>query len=492
MNPAMLHNASLMSLGMMFLGNDNKYTICLIVIALLYSKRNELLELYRDFLNLGSKTLEIEGSIVNETNSQKAPRPVFTKSINGILYYIKSQKQSSDNSIFNTMKSGSIVNALERSSSCNLNSFLPVNNPDGLWITPDIRLFIQIEKAHHSKDLINSSKNEEREIKERPFKLRLTSKTLTMYQLYQFVEKCTLEHKIHMNIELLKPRIFEPSFNQNSDYFEHSFEIPLETNKSFDNLFFEGKEALLQRLESFKDKTTYQRLGIPDALGLLFYGSPGTGKTSAIKAIAKYMNMSLIIVPMNQINSKKRLRKFFQTQSYSGDLDIPYDKRIYIFEEIDASNWGKIIRNRSLKSTSEDSILSSSGSHSSPQTIIINSSKEDNTRSVKKDEEPLTLGTILETIDGIVETKGRIIIMTTNHREVLDPALLRPGRIDFELEFKKLRRCDIASIYESMFEVPMPEETLRRINDYTYSQAEISRLIFKHYTDSSGFLREFL
>ena len=145
-----------------------------------------------------------------------------------------------------------------------------------------------------------------------------------------------------------------------------------------------------------------------------------------------------------------------------------------------------------MKSTSEDSILSSSGSHSSPQTIIINSSKEDNTRSVKKDEEPLTLGTILETIDGIVETKGRIIIMTTNHREVLDPALLRPGRIDFELEFKKLRRCDIASIYESMFEVPMPEETLRRINDYTYSQAEISRLIFKHYNDSSGFLREFL
>jgi hypothetical protein len=195
------------------------------------------------------------------------------------------------------------------------------------------------------------------------------------------------------------------------------------------------------------------------------------------------------MVPMNQINTKRRLRKFFQTQEYGNEYEIPYDKRIYVFEEIDASNWGKIIRNRSLKREVEES-FSESSSKSSAQTIIINSSKDEMSKTPRKEDEVLTLGAILETLDGIIETKGRIIIMTTNHREVIDPALLRPGRIDFELEFKKLRRCDVASIYEMMYGSTMPEESLRKIRDYTYSQAEISRLLFKHSGDSSEFLRE--
>lgn len=37
---------------------------------------------------------------------------------------------------------------------------------------------------------------------------------------------------------------------------------------------------------------------------------------------------------------------------------------------------------------------------------------------------------LLNVLDGVVETPGRIVIMTTNHPETLDPALIRPGRID--------------------------------------------------------------
>ncbi len=44
---------------------------------------------------------------------------------------------------------------------------------------------------------------------------------------------------------------------------------------------------------------------------------------------------------------------------------------------------------------------------------------------------------------------------------------------------------------EKMYGQIMPKETLRKINDYTYSQAEISRLIFKHNNNPSGFLNEF-
>lgn len=36
-------------------------------------------------------------------------------------------------------------------------------------------------------------------------------------------------------------------------------------------------------------------------------------------------------------------------------------------------------------------------------------------------------------LDGVVDTPGRIVVMTTNHKEELDPALIRPGRIDKDL-----------------------------------------------------------
>lgn len=482
-NSAMVQNASLLSLGMLFLGNDNKYTLWLIVIAVIYAKHNEILQSYRDFMNIGSKTLEIEGSIIDEIASYSRSETNFSNSINGILYYLKTHKI---NEGLESMNSGLIVNALDRKSEeDNLMSLLPINNIHGMMINPHIRLYVSLVNGDSSKR-DHSEKSSQKEFHVKTFKLKLVSKKLTIKNLYDFVCKCVSDYKLHQENEAQLSRIYEPCFRIDADYFDSGFSIPLKTSKTFDNLFFEGKEALIQRLESFKDKATYERLGIQDALGLLFYGTPGTGKTSAIKAIAKYMNMSLIMVPMNQINSKKRLKKFFQTDSYSGN-EIPYNKRIYVLEEIDASNWGKIIKKRTGSITEETNPTPTSGVGSG--TIIINS-RDEPSRS-KKDDEPLTLGAILEVIDGIIETSGRIIIMTTNHKELIDPALLRPGRIDFELEFKKLRRCDVASIYEKMYSLPMPRETLRKINDYTYSQAEISRLIFKHNTNPSGFLSEF-
>ena len=42
----------------------------------------------------------------------------------------------------------------------------------------------------------------------------------------------------------------------------------------------------------------------------------------------------------------------------------------------------------------------------------------------------LNLAGILNTLDGVVDTPGRLLVMTSNHPEKLDPALIRPGRID--------------------------------------------------------------
>ena len=45
----------------------------------------------------------------------------------------------------------------------------------------------------------------------------------------------------------------------------------------------------------------------------------------------------------------------------------------------------------------------------------------------------MKLSDLLEAFDGVLEMKGRMLIMTTNHVEKLDPALIRPGRVDSSL-----------------------------------------------------------
>lgn len=66
--------------------------------------------------------------------------------------------------------------------------------------------------------------------------------------------------------------------------------------------------------------------------------------------------------------------------------------------------------------------------------------------------------------------------MTSNHPEHIDEALLRPGRIDQIVEFKKMTRHDINNMYNLWFNKPLPHNVQERIKDYTFSQAEIGNL----------------
>lgn len=67
-------------------------------------------------------------------------------------------------------------------------------------------------------------------------------------------------------------------------------------------------------------------------------------------------------------------------------------------------------------------------------------------------QDPLTLSFLLNLIDGIIEQPSRILIMTTNHPDQIDPALIRPGRIDFKQEFKLCSKSIIKDMIEHFFE----------------------------------------
>jgi len=95
--------------------------------------------------------------------------------------------------------------------------------------------------------------------------------------------------------------------------------------------------------------------------------------------------------------------------------------------------------------------------------------------------EQLDLGTLLNALDGILETPGRILIMTSNHPERLDPALIRPGRIDMIVKFDYCNRVEIAEIYKGITGNALPEDVVSKIPNNKYSPAQVTQRIFENF-----------
>jgi chaperone BCS1 len=252
----------------------------------------------------------------------------------------------------------------------------------------------------------------------------------------KFLETKEQEYLNFINKDTNKLKIFTTSSYYDHDIGNQALKFNkyyLSSNKSFQTLFFEGKDQIINRLERYnKNITEYKRLGIPHTLGFLFHGVPGSGKTSTIKAIANYTNRSIISVNMNHIGTIEDMIKLFNNELVSFSK-IPLNKRMYVFEEIDCYDYflsREFVKEEPKEENKIEDML----------TEIVNKKKHNKK---KKDDSKLTIGQILEVLDGIIECEDRIIIFTTNHVEKIDKALMRPGRIDMVIEFKKLRKQDI-------------------------------------------------
>jgi chaperone BCS1 len=174
-------------------------------------------------------------------------------------------------------------------------------------------------------------------------------------------------------------------------------------------------------------------------------------------------------------------------------VNVPFDKRIYVFEEIDCNGLKDIVKDRKTSScdvsskqqmdhinkTIKNMEMSSCNDELSMeqiQSIVALTSTA--TAHEAKSKRSITLGGILELLDGLVETPGRILVITTNHPDELDQALVRPGRVDMDIKFTKATRKDIAEMYKIWYQQSIPEEQLTKVKENQLTHAELCQLFF--------------
>ena len=151
----------------------------------------------------------------------------------------------------------------------------------------------------------------------------------------------------------------------------------------------------------------YRAHGIPYKRSYLFYGVPGSGKTSLIQAIAGTHGLNICYLsPTDPEMTDDGFKKAVTTAP---------DRSMLILEDVDA---------------------------------LFDANRENK---IKKSS--LTFSGLLNALDGVGQPSQQIFVLTTNHRERLDPALIRNGRVDLHIEFKHATRDQMAAMFDSYYPV---------------------------------------
>ncbi len=165
-------------------------------------------------------------------------------------------------------------------------------------------------------------------------------------------------------------------------------------------------------------RAQYVARGIPYHLNFLFAGLPGTGKTSLASALCGRFGLHLHLL---------NLAGPHMNDDSLVDLMLSMPQRsILLMEDVDA-----LVPDRKTRPAKHSAQPVASADDDEPSGV--------------------TLSGLLNCMDGLTAPEGVVIIMTTNHPELLDPALLRPGRVDVRIDFREATKEQLEKMCQRLY-----------------------------------------
>lgn len=197
-------------------------------------------------------------------------------------------------------------------------------------------------------------------------------------------------------------------------------------------------ENIVKDVRDFMDSGEwYHKRGIPYRRGYLLYGPPGSGKSSFIQALAGELDYNICILNLSENNlTDDRLNHLIN--------HIP-NRSILLLEDVDAAfNKREQVADQGYTSG-------------------------------------VTFSGLLNALDGVASAEECITFMTTNHPERLDPALLRPGRVDYKVLIDNATEHQVKRMFLRFYEdeEQLCEEFLakfRKLNLQNVSTAQLQGL----------------
>ena len=264
--------------------------------------------------------------------------------------------------------------------------------------------------------------------------------------------------------------------------------------------------------------------------GVLTHGPLRMWQDKFRKGFYKLFGSSRCPIKYNENTTYKDIREIFYNPYINGKY-VPLEKRIYIIPDIDAM--GKVLLKRSesgdniknvtfdhsldnnhyiddetnqdqelkientiLKnekkileekvkgfeskqsSNMNDKILTPNGDIITPSSKT--SMMEWNFMDLMKKNSGVSLSQILNLLDGIIELDGRVLIACTNHINKLDPALIRPGRIDCVVELGLCTHQMLTDIIENFYETKISYDEIEKIPENTFSPCKVYEICFRN------------
>lgn len=220
--------------------------------------------------------------------------------------------------------------------------------------------------------------------------------------------------------------------------------------RTFEQLALDAsvKEDLVNDLETFlASEAQYRRVGVMWKRGYLLHGPPGSGKSSTILAMAQKSLRDVYVVSLNELEDDTGLHACLS--------QVPTEA-VVVFEDIDCD--GRLAHERQAP-------------------------KEEPVVRIKN----VTLKALLNELDGLNSTEGRIAVVTTNHRDLLDSALIRPGRIDKQVLLGNATTATVAGLMSLFFgRAPNPAIEVKK----TVTPALVSGICLENWSDFDAAVRK--